>query len=96
MNQFSNICGASPVKNQILFFGGHDSHFGYHTLIHMELRNNIPFVLKAGDSINDQPNDNGPNPALKYIYNEVKSAWMLKYGTTIFLPRHMKSILVEA
>ena len=27
MNQVSNICGASLVKNQILFFDGHDSHF---------------------------------------------------------------------
>ena len=27
MTQLSNICGASPVKNQILFFNGHSCHF---------------------------------------------------------------------
>ena len=27
MTQSSNICGASPVNNQILFFDGHDIHF---------------------------------------------------------------------
>ena len=27
MTQFYNIWGASPINNQILFFGGHDSHF---------------------------------------------------------------------
>ena len=40
------------------------------------------FVLKYGDSINNQPNDNGPNAKLKSLYNVVKSAWILKYGTT--------------
>ena len=31
MTQFSNIWGASPVNNQIIFFDGHDSHFGNRT-----------------------------------------------------------------
>ena len=46
--------------------------------------------------MNDQPNDNGPNSKLKFLYNMVKAVWMLKYGTTKFLPRHMNSVLVEA
>ena len=61
MTKFSNICGASPVNNQILFFDGHDSHFDDHDLTQMQSKNIQPFILKAGDSINDQPNDNGPN-----------------------------------
>ena len=32
MTQFSNRCGASYVNNQIIFFGGHDSHFYDHVL----------------------------------------------------------------
>ena len=59
-------------------------------------KNIQPFVLKPGDSINDQPNDNDPNSKLKSIYNVSKSAWMLKYGMTKFSPHHMKSVLVEA
>ena len=55
-----------------------------------------PFILKAGDSINDQPNDNRPNSKLKSLYNILKAKWMLKYGTTRFQPHHMKSVLVEA
>ena len=27
ITQFSNVCGASPVNNHILFFNVHDSHF---------------------------------------------------------------------
>ena len=61
----------------------------------MEHQNIQPFVLKAGNSANDHINDNGQNTKLKYLYNEVKSVWMLKYGTTKMLPHHMNSILVE-
>ena len=53
MTQFSNICGASPVNNQILFFDGHDSHFDDRALTHMQNKNIQPFILKADDSIND-------------------------------------------
>ena len=62
----------------------------------MQIKNIQPFILKAGDSINDQPNDNGPNSTLKALYNILKAKWMLKYGTTRFQPQHMISLLVEA
>ena len=95
MTQFSNICGASPVKNQILFFGGHDSHFGNRALTQMQIKNIQPFILKSGDSISDQPNDNGTNSKLKALNNILKENWMLKYGTTMFQPHHINSTLVE-
>ena len=95
MNQFSNICGASPVKNQILFFDGNDSNFDHCALTQMKRKNIQPFILKSGDFINDQTNDNGPNSKIKALYNISKSKWMLKYGTTRFQPHHMKYFLVE-
>ena len=52
--------------------------------------------MKSGDSVKDQPNDNGPNSNLKSNYSHAKSTWMLEYGMTKLLPRHMNSILVEA
>ena len=69
MTQFSNICGASPANNQILFFDGHDSHFENRALTQMQSKNIQPFILKAGDSINEQINENGPKSKLKAIYN---------------------------
>ena len=69
MTQISNICGASPVNNQIIFFDRHDSNFDNHALTKMQSKNIQPFILKAGDSINDQPNANGPNLTLKDLYN---------------------------
>ena len=96
MTQFFNIWGASPVNNQIGFFDGHDSHFDERVLIHMECQKIQPFVLKLGDSKNDQPNDNGPNEKLKSLYNDVNAARILNNGTSEFLTHCMNSILVEA
>ena len=96
MSQFSNVCGASPVNNQILLFDGHSSHFDGSALRHMMCKKIQPFVLKEGDTINGHPNDNGPNSKLKSLLNAAKNAWMLKYGTKMFLPHHRNSVLVEA
>ena len=84
MTRLSNVCGASPVNNQILFFDGHDSYFDNVALRQMMYKNIQPFALKAGDSINDQLNDNVPYSKLKSLYNVAKNVWMLKYGTTNF------------
>ena len=80
MTQFSNTCNASPVNNQIMFFYGHNSHSDGGALTQMMCKNIQLFVLKSGDSISDQHNDNDPNEKLKSTYNVAKSAWILKYG----------------
>ena len=95
MNQFSNICGTYPVNNQILLFDGHDNYFNYGALIQMMYKNIQPFVIKSCESINDQPNYNGPNDKLKSLCNVEKSVWIMKYGTTKFSPHHMNFVLVE-
>ena len=45
MTQFSNVCSASPFKNQIMLFDGHDSHFNDGSLRKMMCKNIQPFVL---------------------------------------------------
>ena len=95
MTQFSNICGDSPVDNQIIFFDVHDSNFYNHALTQIKSKKIQPFILKAGDSINDHSNENGPKSKLKALYNILKAKWMPKYGTMRFKPHHMKSVLVE-
>ena len=76
MTQLSTVCVASIIKNQIIFFDGNDIyfdghkiHFINHTLSYMEVPYIQPFALKAGNSGNYQPNDNGPNSKLKSLYN---------------------------
>ena len=67
MTQLSNICGASPVKSQAIFFGGHDSYFSDRALTKTQRKNIQTFILKVGDSINDQNIDNGSNSKLKAL-----------------------------
>ena len=62
----------------------------------MKSKNSQPFILKAGDSINDQPNDNGPNSTLKALYNRSKAKWVVKYGTTRIQHHQLNAVLVEA
>ena len=94
--KLSHICSASLVNNQITFFDGHDSHYDDRALTDMKHHKIQPFILKAGNSVNYHPNDNGPNVKIKSHYNEVKSAWILKYRNYFFKSHHMNSILVEA
>ena len=81
MNQLSTICGASTIKNKMIFFDGHDSHYDDRVLSHMEDQYIQPLVIKLGNSCNDQPIYNGPNTKLKSHQNDYKVSWMLKYGT---------------
>ena len=67
ITQLSNVCSDSPVNNQILFFDGHESHFGDGALRQMMFKNIQTFVLKSSNSINDQPNDNGKKSKLKSL-----------------------------
>ena len=69
MSLFSSTCGSSKMNPQVLFFDVHDSHFDDRST-HILLSHHISlFILKAGDSTNDQPNDNGPNCMLKRYYS---------------------------
>ena len=67
MTRLSNVCGASHVNNQIPFFDGHNSHFDNLAPRKMKCKTIQPFVLKAADSINNQPNKNVPNSKLKSL-----------------------------
>ena len=61
MNQFYNICVASPVNNQISFFDGHVIHFNDRVLMHVDHQKIQPSALKANNYGNYQINDNGLN-----------------------------------
>ena len=62
---FSRTYGSSKMNFQFLFFDGHDSHFDDRATHILWSHQISPFILKAGNSTNDQPNDNGPNLILK-------------------------------
>jgi hypothetical protein len=74
------------VNLQYLFFDGHDSHWDADALQMMHDLSIEAFFLKAGDSENDQPNYNGPNASVKGCYNENKTEWDERFGTTPYTP----------
>ena len=67
MSLFSRTCGASKINPQVLFFDVHDSHFNDRAIHILQYHHIYPFIIKAGDSTNDQPNDNGPNLELRFF-----------------------------
>ena len=67
MNQLTITYGSSPVNSQILFSDVHDSHFDGSDLPQTQWKNIQPFILRAGDSINYQPNDNGTKKTKGYL-----------------------------
>ena len=81
MSIFSRTCGTININPQFLFFEGHDIHF-YDRAKHLLWYHHISqFILKAGDSTNDQPNDNGPNLKLKRYYIIAKVKWKRQHRT---------------
>ena len=83
------------MNSQVLFFNVHDSQFDDRAT-HIMLSHHIsPFILNAGDSTNDQPNDNGPNLKLKIYYSGARFKWQRQHGTMQFTPDHMNYVLVE-
>ena len=95
MSLFSRTCGSIKMNPQVLLFDGHDIHFDDRATHILQSHHISPFVLKAGNSTNDQPNDNGPNLKLKRYYGIAKVKWQRQHGTMKFTPAHMNSVLVE-
>ena len=95
MSLFSRTCVYGKMNPQVLFFDGHYSHFNDRATHILQSHHISTFILKAGDSTNDQPNDNGTNLKLKIYYGIAKMKWQRQHGTMKFNPAHMKSVLVE-
>lgn len=52
------------------------------------------FFLKAGDSVNDQPNDNEFNVKAKYIYSYKNALWDEEYVSTYYSLPMMNNVIV--
>ena len=53
------------------------------------------FILKSGDSVHDQPNNNGLNSMLNNLYGNARMNRMRKHGTIKFVRAHTDSVFVE-
>ena len=95
MGLFSRNCGYSKLNPQVRFFDIHDSHFNDRATHIFQSHHILAFILKASDSTNYQPNDNGPNLNLNSYYGIAKLKWQIQHGTIKFTPSHMNSVLVD-
>ena len=68
MSLFSRACIYSNINQQVLLFDSHDRHVDDRSTNIILSHHISPFILKVGDSTNDQPNYNGPNLKLKRYY----------------------------
>ena len=64
----SSVCCSSTLNIQVLFYDDHVSHFDVRALKIIWIHHIQSFILKVGDSVNDQPNDNGQKLKLKNMY----------------------------
>ena len=95
MSYFTSGCCPSTLNIQVLFYDSHYIHFYYRSFNILKSHHIHSFTLKVGDSVNDQPNNNGPNLNLNILYGNVIMKWMRKHGTLKFTPAHMNSVLFE-
>ena len=95
-DNFARLSGSSATNHQFSFFDGHDSHWAPEALDLLAKQNVSSFFLKSGDSVRDQPNDNGPNCSLRACYNDCKDEWDEMFGTTKFNPPHFNAVMGKA
>ena len=69
---FSRTCGAIKINPQVLLFDGYERQLNDRYTYLLLSHHTPPFILKEGNSTNDQPNDNGPNLKLKRYYGIAK------------------------
>ena len=72
---FKTVCGANKFNPHVLLYDDYDRHFDYRAIHILCSHQTKPFVLKAGESVNNKTNDNGPNLKLKGIYGQARINW---------------------
>ena len=95
MRILSRTCGASKSNQQVLLFDGHEIHFNDRATHLVRYHHIYPFILKAGDYTNYQPNDNGTNLKLNIYDGIAKLKFQRQHGNMKFTPAHMNYFLVD-
>ena len=80
ITMFAKFSGATETNPQFLYQDAHDSHWDPDALSFAAANHVYVFFLKAQNSEEDQPLDNGPNCLLKRMYSIVLAEWIEKYS----------------
>ena len=76
MAHFTFMCCSSPLNLEVLFYGGHGTHFDDNSLNILSGHNIQSFLLKAGDYMHDHQNSNGQKTKFKNFYGNAIINWM--------------------
>jgi hypothetical protein len=87
-----------PTKENPHFWyiDGHDSHWDLKTIKWLQGQHVYVLFLKANDSINDQPNDNGPNASLREKYNVRVNEWRASHPGVKYDPMFFNQVIALA
>ena len=92
---FPYLCCSSILNPQVLLYDGRDIHFDYREF-NILGRHHIQYlILKAYDSVNNQPTNNSPNTNLNNFHCNGRINWTRNHGTLKFTPPHTNSVLFE-
>ena len=75
MAHFASVCCSSTLNPQGILYDGHDSHFYDRELKILRKHNIHYFILNAGDSVYDYPNNKFLNMNLNKFYGTVIMNW---------------------
>ena len=89
-------CKCSVTDPHFAFFDAHDSHMGPDTLQFCLDRGMHVFFFPSNNSINDQPEDNGPNGMLQAIINRKLQDWNVVHSAICMNQVFMNEVLVDA
>ena len=95
MSRFPSMCCSSPLNPQVLFYDVHSRHFDDRALYILCKHNIQSFILKSGDYVHDQPNNNGPNMELNNFYGNARMNCMIHHRKLKFTLPHINSVLIE-
>ena len=68
MSHLSSTCFSSPPNTQVIFYDGHIRNFDERALKIIWVHQTQYFILIAVDSVQDNPDDNGPQLNLRNVY----------------------------
>ena len=93
ISNFTQLSGVGISNPQYFHFSVHGSHWNADTLGIIKYGHVHPYLIKAQDSIDNQPNDNCANGYMKNLYWHDKSGWDQMLGTTHSHLPHMNRVI---
>ena len=89
------MCCSSTLNTEVLFYDIHDSYFDDSALKILRSNHIESFILKAGEYVNEQSNDNGQKLKINNVHVNERMTWRRKYGTLKFTLSHINYVLVK-